>query len=276
MDGLDGPERARVNEGLGERRNRLGVQVLRRSVGELGAAAAVAAEAGRAANQHPRALERRLVGVDLGDACLHGRALLVDVLLGHGLAAGGAARHGERVGLEDDDASALNALGAGGEAGRAEAQRLLGRLEHLAEPGAAVEADRNFADLFEFGIEPELLELPHRPLGRVGVGVGARLASAEPVAGVVVPGHDLVVLGAQLDDPGDDRVGWRLCASAWKPVATPATIKTAISDFENCVFITPPRPCALNRDSCGRQRAQSIAQRDGGDRVSAGVRTSGS
>ena len=204
---LDRPERASIDQGLGKRRNQVGIQVLGRPIGKPGGAAAVTAKAGVTANQHPRALEGGLIGVDLGNAFQHGGAFLVDVLLGHGLAAGGSAGHRKRVGLEHNDASALNAFGAGGKAGRPEPQRFLGGLEHLAEPWAAVEADRDFAHLFELRIEPELFELPDGPLGGVGVRVGARLAPAKPVAGEVVPGHDLVVPGAKLDDPGDHRVG---------------------------------------------------------------------
>ena len=83
--------------------------------------------------------------------------------LATGCAAGRAAGNRERVGLENDDRAALDALGAGGEARRAESQRLLGRLEHLAEPRAAVEPDRQLAHFLELRVEPELLELPRRP-----------------------------------------------------------------------------------------------------------------
>ena len=79
-------------------------------------------------------------------------------------------------------------------------------LSILPNHGPRLKPDRDLAHFLEFGLEPELLELPYRPLRGVGVGVGARLAAAEAVAGVVVPGHHLVVLGAELDDLPDNRV----------------------------------------------------------------------
>ena len=113
------------------------------------------------------------------------------------------------IGLQDDDRPAFDALRSRGEARGAEVQRLLDRLGHLAEPGAAVEADRHLAGLVELGLEPPLLELPDRPGGGVVVGVRAGLPAAEPVAGVVVPDHDPVVRRAELDDLLDDGIHGR-------------------------------------------------------------------
>ena len=170
------------------------------------AAAAVAGETGAfARDQDPGALIGGRVGLDFGDGRFDGDALFLDVLRGRV-----AARDREGVGLQDDDRSALDALRPRGKAGRPEKEGFFGRLDHLAEPGAAVEADRHFAGLVELGLEPPLLELPDRPFGRVVVGVRARFPAAEPVAGIVVPGHDLVVGRADFDDLLDDGVVRRL------------------------------------------------------------------
>ena len=156
-------------------------------------------------DQDPGALEGGRIGLDLGDGRLDGGLLLLDVLRRR-VAPGDR----ERVGLQDDDRSALDAFRPRSEAGSPEKERFLGRLDHLAEPRAAVETDRHFAGLVELGFEPPLLELPNRPVGRVVVGVRARLPAAEAVAGVVVPGHDPVVGRAEFDDLFDDGVFRRL------------------------------------------------------------------
>jgi hypothetical protein len=181
--GLDRAPGAGLDEGRGELGDELGVGVFGR------AAAAVPGEAGALpGDEDPGALEGGEVGLDLGDSRFDGGTFLFDVL---GL--GVAPRDGERVGLQEDDRSPLDALRSRGEARGAEVQRLLGRLGHLAEPGAAVEADRDLAGLIELGLEPPLLELPDRPGGGVGVGVGAGLTAAEPIAGVIIPDHDPVI-----------------------------------------------------------------------------------
>ena len=186
LRGLDGAERAGVHERLGQRRDHLRVGVLGR------AAAAVAREAGAVAgDQHPLALERRLVRVDLGDAPPAPPPSSSRRFSGVAAA--------PRPGIENGSALRMTTppfwmpLVPAVNDGRAEVQRLLGRLEHLAEPRPAVEADRHLAHLLELRVDPELLELPHGPLGGVVVGVGAGFAAAEAVAGVVVPGHHLVV-----------------------------------------------------------------------------------
>ena len=193
---LDGAQRAGFEHGFGQGRHQDGFRIV------LGVPAAVPGEAGVVAgDEDPGILVGGLVRVDLGDRRLDGLPLFLKVLGG-----GVPARDRVRIGFQDDDSAALRALGAGRIAGRPEEERLLRRLDHLAEPRATVEADGHLARLVEVGLEAELLELPDRPLGGVGVGVGARLPAAEPVAGVIVPAHDLVVGRAELDDLLDDGI----------------------------------------------------------------------
>ena len=169
---LDGAQGAGVDHDSGEGRDEGGIGIFAR------AAAAVAGEArALARDQNPGALVGGLVGRDLGDGRLDGGFFLLDVL-----GRGAAARDGIGIRFQDDDRPALDALGPGGEAGRAEPEGFFGGLDHAAEPRPAVEPDRELPGFVEIGFEAPLLELPDGPFGRVGVGVRARLAAAEAVA----------------------------------------------------------------------------------------------
>ncbi len=109
-------------------------------------------------------------------------------------------------GGQHDDGPALAALGAGGERRRREEQVFVGSPDQLPVGLAVREAHRHLAGFLQLGLQSPALELLQGPLGGVVVGVGAGDPGPEPVGQHVEPGGGLVVVLADVDDLGQDRV----------------------------------------------------------------------